>query len=232
METIVADFSASWALAHSVPGWLTESQAARLFSSAAALAPGSTIVEIGSHQGRSTLVLAQAAASDGGSVTAIDPFIEGRLFGGLSTREKFERNLAAGGVHEVVTLVPRASQDVRTEWTAAVDLLYIDGKHDFWTVSDDLKWADLVPPGGEVFIHDAFSSIGVTLGILRHVLPSSSLRYVDRTGSLARLEVGRPSARDRARILAELPWWFRNVLIKIVLRVGRLFGHTTTPDPY
>jgi hypothetical protein len=33
-------------------------------------------------------------------------------------------------------------------------------------------------------------------------------------------------------MLGELPWWLRNVAIKIVLRAGRLFGHHTTPDPY
>jgi len=29
-----------------------------------------------------------------------------------------------------------------------------------------------------------------------------------------------------------LPWWLRNVVVKIVLRAGRLVGHRTTPDPY
>ena len=98
-----------------------------------------------------------------------------------------------------------------------------------WTVTDDLKWTNHVSPGAEVLIHDAFSSIGVTLAILRHVLPSATLRYVDRTGSLARFQVGPPSRRDRLRILAELPWWIRNIAIKLALRVTRPFGGTT-PD--
>jgi len=54
---------------------------------------------------------------------------------------------------------------------------------------------------------------------------------------LARFEVGAPSRTDRLRILAEMPWWIRNVGIKILLRlrlypVARLFGHTDTADPY
>jgi hypothetical protein len=32
-------------------------------------------------------------------------------------------------------------------------------------------------------------------------------------------------------MVAELPWFLRNVLIKIVLRVGRVFG-VRRPDPY
>ena len=85
--------------------------------------------------------------------------------------------------------------------------------------------------GAPLLLHDAFSSIGVTLAVVFHVLPGRTLRYLDRTGSLARFEVGVPSSRDRLRILRELPWFARNVVIKIALRVLRLFGFRR-PDPY
>jgi hypothetical protein len=186
-------------------------------------------VEIGSHQGRSTVILAQAAPES--TVVAIDPFVEGSMFGGSATRDRFLANIQAAGVEERIELREAKSTDLRPAWTDSIDLLYIDGKHDYWTVTDDLRWAQFVPSGGRVLIHDCFSSIGVTLAILRHVLLGSRLRYVDRTGSLARFEVGRPSRADRLRIVAQLPWWIRNVLIKIVLRVLRVFGHHR-PDPY
>jgi hypothetical protein len=67
--------------------------------------------------------------------------------------------------------------------------------------------------------------------LLRHVLLSQHLKYLDRQTSLARFQVGKPTARDRLRLLAQLPWWLRNVFIKVCLRVARLFGNTT-PDPY
>jgi hypothetical protein len=111
-------------------------------------------------------------------------------------------------------------------------MLYIDGKHDYWTVRDDLRWAAHMPGGASVLIHDSFSSIGVTLGLLAHVLPAGRLRYVGREGSLARFVVAPPAMRDRVRLLAQLPWWVRNVVIKIGLRVARLAGHRGTPDPY
>jgi hypothetical protein len=225
----MGDFATAWTIAEAVPGWLTRAQAHRLFDSASALKQGSRIVEIGSHQGRSTVVLSQAATDRGALGTAIDPFIEGRLFGGKSTREKFELN-TADFVH-VITLVPEPSQAVRPTWNEPIGLLYIDGKHDYWTVTDDLLWTRHVPVGGEILIHDAFSSIGVTLAILRHVLFSPTLRYLDRTGSLARFQAAAPSAKDRLRIIAELPWWLRNVMIKLGLRAARPFG-VTTPDPY
>jgi hypothetical protein len=33
-------------------------------------------------------------------------------------------------------------------------------------------------------------------------------------------------------MLGELPWWLRNLVIKVVLRAGRLSGHRATPDPF
>jgi len=87
-------------------------------------------------------------------------------------------------------------------------------------------------------VHDCYSSIGVTLGILAHVLPSRRLRYERRAGSLALFRVGRPTRADRLRILAEMPWWIRNVVIKVLLRLrlrpvaALLFGHRSPYDPY
>jgi hypothetical protein len=230
-------FADIWALADTVPGWLTRGQAELLHELARALPAGATAVEIGSHRGRSTVVLATALRSTGGRLVAIDPFVAGRLFGGSRTRDDFERHVALAGVEDTVELVCDYSTAARPSWRRPFDLLYIDGKHDYWTVSDDLRWRVHLPEGAPVVIHDCFSSIGVTLGILRHVLPARDLRYERREGSLALFRVGRPSGRDRLRILAELPWWARNVVLKVLLRlrlrpVARLLGHDSPYDPF
>lgn len=230
-----ADFETTFAAADVIGGWLTRDQARALWNEARRLPAGSRIVEIGSHQGRSTVVLASAAPHS--SVIAIDPFVGGAMFGGLATKDRFLANLRRLGVTDRVDLRQAKSTDLRPHWTEPIDYLYIDGKHDYWTLSDDLRWAEFLAPGARVSIHDAYSSIGVTLGLLRHVLPGSGLRYLDRTGSLARFEVGRPSRADRLRIIAELPWWVRNVGIKVLLRlrlypIARLVGHDDTADPY
>ena len=40
------------------------------------------------------------------------------------------------------------------------------------------------------------------------------------------------------RILAEMPWWIRNVMVKVLLRLrlrwlaGKVFGHHSPYDPY
>jgi predicted O-methyltransferase YrrM len=216
-------FEDAWAIGDTVPGWLTRDQARLLWDSVPA---GGTVLEIGSHQGRSTVVLARAARDRGGRVVAVDPFVEGRMFGGAATRARFEDNVSRAGVGDVVTLIPEPSTTLRPEWSDPIDLLYVDGKHDYWTVTDDLRWAEHLPAGGVLLLHDCFSSIGVTLGVLRG---GGRLRYTGRVGSLARFEVGTP---DRRRLLAELPWFVRNVVIKIGLRVLRLTRRPVPPDPY
>lgn len=230
-------FDEAWAAVQDVPGWLKEGQARILWDEANKLGPGAKVLEIGSHQGRSTIILGEALRAKHGTVHAVDPFVEGRLFGGLSTKEKFERNIAANDLGSVVELVQDYSTGLRPGWTTSFDMLYIDGKHDYWTLSDDLKWSVHLPEGGAIVIHDCFSSIGVTLGILRHVLFSSTIAYERRSNSQALFRVGRPSAADRMRILAEMPWWIRNVFIKVLLRlrlrpVARLVGHDSPYDPY
>jgi precorrin-6B methylase 2 len=230
-----ADFNGIFDQITQIGGWLTRDQARALWSEARRVPAGGLIVEIGSHQGRSTVVLAASAPQ--ARVIAIDPFVGGAMFGGLATRDRLLANLRRSGLNERVELLQAKSTELRPSWSQPIDFLYIDGKHDYWTLSDDLRWSEFLPDGARVSIHDAYSSIGVTLGLLRHALPSRRLRYLDRTGSLARFEIGPVSRADRLRMLAELPWWLRNVGIKVLLRLrlhplARLVGHHDTADPY
>jgi len=175
--------------------------------------------------------------SRGGQILCLDPFVDGRLFGGSATRADFEHNVAEAGVGAQVELVADYSTKARPTWTRPFDMLYIDGKHDFWTFSDDLRWRVHLPTGASILVHDAFSSIGVTLGILVRILPSRACRYVARSDSMAVFVNEPPRTADRWRIVREIPWWLRNVGIKVLLRlrlrgVARRFGHDSPYDPY
>ncbi len=229
-------FDDLWSGAASIPGWLTDDQARRLWQEAVRLSPGTLVVEIGSHQGRSTVVLA-AAVEGSGTVVAVDPFVEGRMFGGQPTRAALEANLERFGLRDTVRLVADYSARVRPGWDEPIDLLYIDGKHDYWTCSDDLRWSPHLAVGATVLVHDAFSSVGVTLALLAHVLPSRELAYLGRDGSLARFVHRRPTAGERWAMVCEIPWWLRNVAVKVLrrlrlLRLAGLLGHEGDFDPY
>jgi SAM-dependent methyltransferase len=214
-----------------VEGWLTEAQAQRLDRCARAVPPGGRIVEIGSFRGRSTIVLARAAPA-GAEVVAIDPHLGSDRgpqeiaaqpeLGEQDTR-LFRLNLERHGVRERVRHVRMLSS--QAPLPDAIDLLYVDGAHRFGPARDDLlRWGARVRDGGTMLVHDSFSSIGVTLALLRTVAPSRRWRYAGRAGSLAEFVAdGAGGPRSALRELAQLPWFAYNVLLKAltVLRIRR-----------
>ena len=233
-----------------VDGWMSEGQARRLWDRAAALPSHSRIVEIGSFRGRSTTVLA-LAATDGVEIVAIDPHagndrgpqeIEGYADEAAQDHEVFHANLERAGVDDRVRHVRHFSRAALGEVEGDVDLLYIDGAHRYAPASEDIRvWGGRVAPGGTLLIHDSFSCVGVTLAIMRLLAFGFRFRYVGRVGSLAEYRCELVSRRDRVRNalrqLAELPWFVRNVAIKVLLvarlgRVTRVLGHRTNDWPY
>jgi predicted O-methyltransferase YrrM len=246
-------FAEAWAAVADVQGWMTEGQGEALYEAAAACPPGGTIVEIGSFHGRSTIVLASAAPA-GARVIAIDPHAGNdrgpRELSGYEAEADddhaiFTKNLLDAGVADRVTHLRMFSDAAlaeidRSVVDGAVDVLYIDGAHRYAPARADIEqWGAEVRVGGTMLIHDSFSSIGVTLAILRVLALGDRFRYVRRSRSLAVYErsakFGRPA--NAVRQLAQLPWFAKNLVLKALLSVG--FGKLleragrTAPDwPY
>ncbi len=250
MTSTSTSFSSTFASIADVDGWMTEGQARRLWDRASALRSGARIVEIGSYHGRSAIVLA-TAAPEGVEVVAIDPHagndrgpqqIVGPAEEGQRDHEAFLANLERAGVRARVRHVRMPSEHAGSEVQGGIDLLYIDGAHRYAPArSDIVEWGDRVGPGGTLLIHDSFSSVGVTGAIATSLLAGRGFRYVGRESSMAeyRREAMAPAARvaNAGRQLAELPWFARNVLVKvlIVARLGRytkLLGHRQATWPY
>jgi predicted O-methyltransferase YrrM len=213
-----------------VEGWLTEPQAERLRARAAA-ARG-TVVEIGSFRGKSTIVLAAAA----GAVIAIDPHgggdrgpqeIAPDAARGDADHAAFHANLRAAGVNARVRHVRRPSAEAHADVEGPLALLYVDGAHRYRPARADIAgWGARIEPGGAMLVHDAFSSVGVTLALLAECVPSTRWRYAGRTGSLAEYERQHAPLRGRARALnvgrqlAQLPWFARNLALKALVLAG------------
>ena len=210
-----------------IEGWLTDGQAARLAAAAARSRPDGAVVEIGSFRGKSAVVLAATA----GSLIAIDPHagsdrgpqeIQADATRGDADFDAFHANLAAAGVADRVRHVRKFSDDAHQDVTGPLSLLYVDGAHRFGPARADLRdWGRRVAPGGAMLVHDAFSSIGVTLALLVECAWSPRWRYVGRTGSLAEYERVESGPRDVGAFARELPWFARNVLIKVLVVAGR-----------
>ena len=64
-------FDEVWAVADRIPGWMTKGQAELLDEQARRLPDGSSVLEIGSHQGRSTVVLGRVMKAKRGRVIAV-----------------------------------------------------------------------------------------------------------------------------------------------------------------
>jgi len=226
-----SSLSESLALLEGVEGWLTDGQAALLHAEAARCAPGDRIVEIGSFRGRSTIVLASAAA-DGVDVVAIDPHagtdrgpheFSGYEEEASADNVAFNANLERAGVRDRVRHVRRFSDDALDEVADPITVLYIDGAHRYAPARSDIhRWGDRVAPGGSLLIHDSFSSVGVTLAIFRELLLGGDFRYVGRSRSLVRYRrdlTPSPGARalNALRQLAQVPWFVKNLVVKVLV---------------
>jgi hypothetical protein len=205
-----------------IDGWFWPGEAWELHETARRLAPGRpvSVVEIGSFHGRSTIAAALGLRSrgTGGTCYAIDPQSDARF-------ERLRANLVRLGVDSVVTAIRSTSRAARAEFGAdPIDLLFIDGAHDYESARDDLAgWLPLVRPGGVIALNDPFWP-GVARAIREHLAvggPVRSPRYVDNTlfflnlpgerwtgvdtkelwGLRATLPVGRAWLRLQARIL-------------------------------
>lgn len=133
-----------------VDGWLSEEEGRALTDLAARL----RVLEIGSYCGRSTICLAQSAAS----VDCIDTFQGTGTSKPKDTLAEFEANLERYGVSDNVTAhrgpsVPVCS--ILKTHGNRFDLVFIDGSHDFHSVMADVRAAlPLLRLGGLLAFHD------------------------------------------------------------------------------
>jgi len=234
-----------------VEGWMTPGQARRLWTCARTVRPGATIVEIGSFRGRSMIVLA-SAAEPGVELVAIDPHagndrgpheFEGFEEEASQDHDVFNANLEKAGVADRVRHVRKFSHEALGDVEGEIDLLYIDGAHRFKPALDDIRrWSAKVRSGGDLLIHDSFSSVGVTGAITVSLLFSDEWRYLGRSESMTHYRRERLARGERwrnaGRQLASLPWFIRNLIIKalILAKLGRLtqplFGHDPATWPH
>jgi hypothetical protein len=198
------------------------------------------------------MVVLASAAEPGVELVAIDPHagndrgpheFEGFEEQASQDHDVFNANLEAAGVRGRVRHVRKFSNEALGDVDGEIDLLYIDGAHRFGPALDDIRrWSDRVRPGGDLLIHDSFSSVGVTGAIAVSLLTSAQWRYLGRSESMTHYRrepvSGRERVRNVGRQLASLPWFVRNLIIKalILAKLGRLtqplFGHDPATWPH
>lgn len=142
-----------------IEGWLSVPEASALYELAhEAKGP---IVEIGSWKGRSTAVLALASMEGNYQpVYAVDAFspVLQTATGNVtpaSSPELLRANLDAAGVNGLVNIIAKSSQEAASEVPDSIDVLFVDGAHDYESAKRDLVlYLPKVRFGGRVAIHD------------------------------------------------------------------------------
>lgn len=155
-------------------GFMPVDEGLALYAAASAVAGLGPLIEIGSYRGRSTILLAAAAATAGTHVVTIDhhrgseehqpgweyhdPHLVDPAVGRLDTLPSFRRTIATSGLEDHVIAVVARSEDVARYWTQGAGLVFVDGSHtDAAAQRDYDAWAAHVVPGGMLAIHDVFA---------------------------------------------------------------------------
>ena len=132
-----------------IPGWLTDEEGEALYDLARSCNGSGVIVEIGSWKGKSTVCLGLGSqAGNSVPVYAVDPHADYR-FG------DFKTNVERAGIADLVRPIASLSQAAADDFDQAIELLFVDGSHEYDLVLEDFeKWVPKVVDGGWVAFHD------------------------------------------------------------------------------
>jgi predicted O-methyltransferase YrrM len=181
-----------------VEGWLSDDEAdalVALTAGAVSANAAARIVEVGSYHGRGTVVLASAARAldPSARVYAIDPH-DGRL-GALHdgliavppSAGALARTVARFGLD--ATVVQIRSTAAALHWDQPVDLLVIDGLHDYDSVASDFaRFAPHVRPGARVAFHDYAPYFPDVRAFVEGLVSNRTYRLIEIVGTLAVVE--------------------------------------------
>ncbi|MBZ0246870.1 MAG: class I SAM-dependent methyltransferase [Cyclobacteriaceae bacterium] len=140
-----------------VEGFLKSPQQERWFyRTAKQSADNSVIVEIGSFKGRSTVSFGFGCLGTSKHIYAIDLFEgENHFYGNGDFLKIFKDNISSCGLSSYVTPIKMHSLEAVKQWRLPIDVLFIDGSHEYEDVKADfLAFYPFVKPGGIVAFHD------------------------------------------------------------------------------
>lgn len=152
-----------------IEGWLLLEEASELFLLADKIWSNRPIIcEIGVWKGKSSYIFATAIRDRVGILYSIDPF-DGD--GDLASKDSYQKQIEQMSVSLLqnfqdtmkrydllgnIKILPYLSSRSRKNFEERkIDLLFIDGNHDYELVKQDyLLWSDLVVSGGVLALHD------------------------------------------------------------------------------
>ena len=151
-------------LVYRIEGWLAILEGLWLYRAAIKVKKG-CIVEIGSWKGKSTVWLARGSQSGTkATVYAIDPHTgseEHKEKGTVWTYDTFLKNITMAGVKDIVVPIVKTSEEAVKGWDKPIELLFIDGSHEYEDVKLDFElWSPHLVKGGLIAFHDSVQGAG------------------------------------------------------------------------
>lgn len=192
-------------VASAIDGWLTEREAKELYSLAQGIPSDLTVVEIGSWKGRSTVCLGYGAKDGKGAIIyAVDPHTGSselkKMFGNaINTFNEFCQNIENAGLDTIVVPIKATSSEAAKKFNKKVDLLFIDGAHEFTYVKNDIElWFPKLIDGGIIAFHDSWHFLGPNLVTALMLLSSSKIRKPRLIDTITTFEkVNKNTFKDR-----------------------------------
>ncbi len=152
-----------WRLVEPLRGFLRPREAGLLYWAAAQWPLPGPVIELGSFEGRSTVLFARAGrivhAIDAWSLEVEDPSAYSEGHGSAETAfENFKTNLEHAQVKDLVRIHRGFTHQVVHDWKTPGALLYVDAGHTYDEVKNDLRlWIPFLLPGGLLIMHDVIS---------------------------------------------------------------------------
>jgi len=198
-----------------IPGWLTDEEGEALYELARACTGKGVIVEIGSWEGKSTVCLGLGTKAGAAvPVYAVDPHANYR-FG------DFKTNVERAGIADLVRPVASLSQSAAEEFHEPIELLFVDGSHEYELVLEDFeKWVPKVVDGGWVAFHDTTWTAGPRKVVGSAVYRSrrfKNARFVVGSMTVARKVEGNTlvdRARNRYVLGVKTAFWLGSTALK------------------
>jgi len=182
-----------------VEGWLSAREADLLITSSINclnnLPPPYAIVEIGSYHGKSTILFGRVVKHffPGTKIYAIDTH-DGKL--GAADQalqlfppsfESFNRNIESSGLSDITEAIKSKSSEVSLR--DPISLLFIDGLHDYFNVTQDFsQFSESISIDGYVIFHDYAGYFPGVIRFVDELVASGKYRIVAKADSLAVLQ--------------------------------------------
>ena len=142
---------------------MSKIDAQRLFDFAKQIPENSVIVELGTYQGGSAILIGLACKEKSMEIFTIDNYTQKLPL--ASSKETVEANFVKFGCKNV-KIIEGDSVEIARVWTLPITMLFIDSGHTYEEVRKDIEaWLGKVVKNGVVLFDDYDSWMGVTKAV-------------------------------------------------------------------